>query len=236
MRIRMLAAFGCVLATAAGIVQRGWAEPTPAAGRAAVASSLAHSATQCREWVDAKDYKSLAQTAGGMKLLAQVLQGKSQGDDWQRATAAAISAAEELHAAAQGENAVAAGAALDRAATAIQAVQAMAAAASDPGGSEAAPIGGNLRQLMMLMDNLRGQAKIALLTGDASGAKRAALTLAELGPLLHRGKSGEDWEVMAHDFTQAAQAAGSAEEADTKRLKPLFKTMSQACDHCHDSR
>jgi hypothetical protein len=207
----------------------------------ALHASLDRSVIQCRQWVDAKDFKSLAQTADGMKLLAQVLQAKSADESWRQATGAMVAASEEVQAAARDQNLAAATAALEHAADAIAATRKLAAAGGSQPSAKSPPRASNLRQLMMLMDNLRGQAKIALLTGEAADAKRAALVLAELGPLVSNaqgsGKPSSDaWEIMTHDFTQASLAAASSTEEDTTKLKPLFRAMSQACDACHDSR
>lgn len=207
-----------------------------AARAAALSASLERSVAQCREWLDAKDFKSLAQTADGMKLLAQVLHAKSADEAWQKAAGITVDASEEIQAAARGQNLAAATVAIDRAAGSIAAARKLTAEGQFQSQTEAVPRGGNLRQLMMLMDNLRGQAKIALLTGEATDAKRAALVLAELGPLVSNARPGEAWEIMSHDFTQASLAAASSLEEDTAKLKPLFRAMSQACDDCHDSR
>lgn len=212
------------------------AEPivNAAARTEALHLSLEHSVVQCREWIEAKDLKSLAQTADGMKLLAQVLQAKSDDVAWQQATGLTIAAGSEIQSAARSENLPAATAALERAAESIAAARKLT-----PSGQpqpQQTPRGSNLRQLMMLLDNLRGQAKIALLTGEAGNAKQAAVVLAELGPLVSNARGGDDWAIMSHDFTQASLAAASSTESDTARLKPLFKAMSQACDHCHDAQ
>jgi hypothetical protein len=208
---------------------------------AALHASLDRSVIQCREWLDAKDFKSLAQTADGMKLLAQVLQAKSDDESWRQATGATVAASENVQAAARAQNLAAAAVALDRAAASVAAARKLTAEGQFQSQTEAPPRSSNLRQLMMLMDNLRGQAKIGLLTGEAADAKRAALVLAELGPLVSNAQSsgkpsGEAWEIMSHDFIQASLAAANSPEEDTTKLKPLFRAMSQACDNCHDSR
>ena len=217
------------------------AEANSAARTAALHDSLDRSVVQCRQWLEAKDFKSLAQTADGMKLLAQVLQAKSENEAWRQATGATVAASEQVQAAARDQNLVAATAALENVAEAIAATRKLAIAGGPQPQANSLPRGSSLRQLMMLMDNLRGQAKIALLTGEAADAKRAALVLAELGPLVSNaqgsGKPSSDaWEIMSHDFTEASLAAASSTEEDTTKLKPLFRAMSQACDACHDSR
>jgi hypothetical protein len=208
------------------------AQPNAAARIDALRFSLDKSVAYCRECLEGIDFKSLAQTADGLRTLSAVLAAKSQDEAWQRAAAELSQAVDALRSAARAAD-------RDRTGEALARVEQAAAAASrlQPAGEpQTAPAGSNLRELMMLLENVRGQAKVALLTGEAANAKRAALVLAELGPVLTNTRRGEDWEIMSHDFTQAALAAAASPEEDTLKLKPLFKTMSQACDHCHDSR
>src|SRR5688572_31903490 len=73
----------------------------PAALHAALAKNVAHA----RDWLDQKDYKSLAQSAGGLLLLAELTKAKSDDPAWQAALANVVAKTTDLQAAARGEEA-----------------------------------------------------------------------------------------------------------------------------------
>src|SRR5438874_1035644 len=83
--------------------------------------------------------------------------------------------------------------------------EATAAAALRPTGqpqpiSKTPPI----RSLMLTMDALAGDAKVAVLTGNADAAKRQAYVLAEIGKLVTSSRNTEQWSSLASDFVSAA--------------------------------
>src|SRR6478672_1211685 len=85
------------------------AESVPAALHAALAKNIQHA----REWLDQADYKSLAQSAGGLQLLAEMLKARSDDAAWQAATGKIVSAAGDVQAAARSDDPVRCKAALD---------------------------------------------------------------------------------------------------------------------------
>ena len=89
---------------------------------------------------------------------------------------------------------------------------------------------------MFLLDSVRADAKIALMTGNGANAKKSAAVLSELGRVVSNARSGDAWTIMADDFSQIARTAARAESDDPTALKPLFRQISESCDSCHDSR
>jgi hypothetical protein len=79
----------------------------------AVYVSLANNLLHAREWLEQKDYKSLAQTAGNLQLLAELQKSRSDDKLWQEAVGNVLSAASDVQAAAKAEDAAKCKAALD---------------------------------------------------------------------------------------------------------------------------
>ena len=75
----------------------------------------------------------------------------------------------------------------------------------------------NLRSLMLLMDGVRGEAKIALITGNAEKAKNQAYVLSELGRVVSNLRSGERWAQLSEEFTAASLAAANRRPPMPKR-------------------
>ena len=180
---------------------------------------------------DAKDYKSLAQAADGSKLLMQLLLCRSDDTEWQAAHSRAANALGALQAAARKED-------HSQVEAVMQDVTTQWAAARIPavGKPLGPPRASSLRQVMLLLEGLQGQAKVALLTGEPANAKRMASVLAQLGPVVSNARRDDAWAIMAHDFTQAAATAAKSSAEEPAGLKPLFRQISHACEACHDSR
>jgi cytochrome c556 len=203
------------------------ADPVVESLRSALTKNIAHA----RQWLSAKDFKSLGQTAGGLELLSEVLRARSDDPPWQAASRQVVEAAQSVRSAAGAEDAEASTAALARLDEAAQ-----AAAALSPAGTPLAAPKGNFRSLMLLMDTVRGEAKIALIAGNAENAKNQAYVLSELGRVVSNSRSGERWSKMSEEFTAASLAAARSSSTEAADLRPLFKVVSQRCDACHDTR
>lgn len=204
------------------------ADPTTAALRAALAKGASHA----REWLEQKDFKSLAQSAGGLQLLAQLLMARSDDVAWQTAVGKVAAAIGEVQATARTEHAAKATeaiATLERTVTAAQAV-------SPTGKPQELPRGPAIRSLMLTMDGLYADAKIATIAGDVAAAKNQARVLAELGKLVSNSRSGEAWSKLAGDFSQAAITAADSPETDPKTFRPILRGISQRCEACHEMR
>src|SRR5947208_702901 len=68
-------------------------------------AALAKNTSHARDWLDQKDYKSLAQSAGGLQLLAELLKARSDDAAWQAALGNAVAATSAVQAAARDEDA-----------------------------------------------------------------------------------------------------------------------------------
>jgi hypothetical protein len=112
----------------------------------------------------------------------------------------------------------------------------IALAKLSPTGQPLAPPKANLRSIMLLVDGVRGEAKIALIAGNAEKAKNQAYVLSELGRVVSNLRSGERWARLSDEFTAASLAAARSPSIDSQELRPLLKVVSQRCDACHDSR
>ncbi|HEX5102430.1 MAG TPA: hypothetical protein VFV87_01380, partial [Pirellulaceae bacterium] len=203
------------------------AAPAVEALRSALVKNIEHS----RDWLAAKDFKSLGQSAGGLELLAEVLRAKSDDAAWQAATGQVLAAAKEVRAAAQAEDG-------PRSAEALAALEKKAADAAgiSPAGQPLPPPRANLRSLMLLMDGVYADGKIALLTDQPQFAKNQAQVLSELGRVVSNSRSGDRWAGLSDGFVQAAQNAAQSSEADAQALRPLMRAISQRCEACHDTR
>lgn len=202
-----------------------------AAGASALIGSIDRQAEHARGWLEAGDFKSLSQSAGSLDLLAAVLAAQSDDGPWQAAAGRVLEQARSLRAAAQGENAASAKAALESLTAAN-----LAASKLQPTGQPLPPPKSNLRALMLLLDGLRGEAKIALIVGNPEKAKNQARVLSQLGPLVSNLQSCERWSKLSQDFTDASLAAARSTATDAAELRPLLKAVSQRCDACHDTR
>jgi hypothetical protein len=197
----------------------------------ALCASIDRNIAHAQDWLAAGDFKSLSQAAGGMELLAAVLQSHGDDETWRLASERVATAATAVRAAAQAEDSTAAGSSLMN-----LSAEAATLARLTPAGQPLPPPKANLRSLMLLMDGVRGEAKIALIAGNAEKAKNQAYVLSELGRVVSNLRSGERWAKLSDEFTAASLAVAKSPSADTQELRPLLKVVSQRCDACHDSR
>lgn len=199
---------------------------------AALQAAIVKSAAHARNLLDQADYKSLAQAAGSAKLLAELMQAKSDDATWQALTGKFVAAAGDVQGAARGEDATKCGAALD----ALDKLLAGVAMPSEPKGQpQSLPKPPAIRSLMATMDGIQADAKIAVLTGNIEAAKKQAFVLAELAKLVSNSKSGDKWSSLSAEFTKATLAAATTAETDPKAVRQLLRGVSQQCEACHDS-
>jgi hypothetical protein len=216
----LLAAMACASVAA----QDG---PNVAALKAALAKNVDHA----REWLDQKDAKSVAQSAGTIQFLAEVTRSQSDDASWQAALQAVAAKAGELQKVAGGDadwtNCKTAVEALDKAVSA-------AAAAAPTGKPQPLPRQPAIRSLMLTMDAVQGDAKVALLVGNVEAAKKHAYVLAELGKLVSNARNTDGWAPLAGDFTKAAMTAATATGSDPKTVREHFRGVAQRCESCHE--
>jgi hypothetical protein len=197
----------------------------------ALCASIDRNIAHAQSWLEASDFKSLSQAAGGMELLAAVLQSQGEDEIWRLASERLAKAATAVRSAAQAEDSTAAKIALMNLSAETAALTKLT-----PAGHPSPPPKANLRSLMLLMDGVRGEAKIALIAGNAEKAKNQAYVLSELGRVVSNLRTGERWAKLSDEFNHASLAVARSPSADTQELRPLLKVVSQRCDACHDSR
>jgi len=220
-----------VASLATVLVATGPGSAADAAVVPALCASIDRNIAHAQNWLEAGDFKSLSQAASGMELLAAVLQSQGDDDTWQEAIERLVAAAMAVRTSAQAEDPAAAGSALMNLAAANTAL-----AKLTPTGQPLPPPKAKLRSLMLLMDGVRGEAKIALIAGNTEKAKNQAHVLSELGRVVSNLRSGERWARLSDEFTAASLAAAKSPSLDAQALRPLLRVVSQRCDACHDIR
>src|SRR5437764_3706416 len=79
----------------------------------ALQAALARNIDHAKEWFDQKDYKSVAQSAGSLQFLAELLKARGDGPAWQASLDHVISSAGGIQTAARDEEAAKCKAALE---------------------------------------------------------------------------------------------------------------------------
>lgn len=196
----------------------------------ALQAALTKSAGHASRWLDERDYKSLAQSVGGLVLLTEVLQAKGDDPSWQAALQSLLTTAKELQTAARSES-------LSQCQSALTAVETAVAevAKHRPAGKPLDLPQPAIRPLMLVLDSVQADGKVALLTGNVAGAKNQAAVLLELSRLLTTARKAEKWSGLAADFQQACQTAAQSTETDAKAIRPLFRGIAERCDACHEN-
>src|SRR5438105_142364 len=80
-------------------------EPKPDRRGAALHTAVEKNLAYCRDWLAAKDWKSLRQTADGVGILAQVLRQQRDDEAWRRAADGLAADVQSLRMATDGERA-----------------------------------------------------------------------------------------------------------------------------------
>jgi hypothetical protein len=203
----------------------------------ALHGTLAKNIEHAREWLDAKDFKSLAQSAGGLQMLAGLLKARSDDAAWQEATGKISTTVTALQDAAKTEDMAKSQAALD----ALE-KQLVAAKAIVPSGKPQPPPSiGAIRPVMLLMDGIYADAKIFVIAGNVAGAKRQAHVLSELGRVVSNSQSGnakgrDKWPEFSKAFVEACLAAAKSPSEDAQAVRQLLRGISQRCEACHETR
>ena len=222
--------FVALLSAAAAIA----AEP-PDAVSAALNAALLRNVGHAREWLDQKDFKSVAQSAGGLQLLADLLKARSDDPAWQAAAATVIAAASAVQSAAKDEDAAKTKAALDS----LEKASSAAASLVPKGKPQPLQRAPAIRSLMLTLDALQGDAKVAVLTGNVEAARKQAFVLAELGKLVSNSKNTNQsntaqWTSLAGEFVRAATVATTCPENDSKAMRQHFRAIAESCEACHE--
>ena len=212
-----------------GIVAARGAESS--AATAALQAALAKNVSHAREWLDQKDYKSVAQSAGGMQLLAELTKAKSSDAAWQAALQNALTKVNDLSSAARDENAAKCQSALDALKSAVGAI----AKVQPAGQPQSLPKPPAIRTLMLSMDAVQADAKVAVLTGNVAAAKNQAHVLAELAKLVSNSRTTEQWASLAGEFAAATNAAANSTDSDPKLVRQHFRAIAERCEACHEN-
>jgi hypothetical protein len=209
------------------------ADPVAAALQASLNKNISHA----RAWLEGGDFKSLAQSTNGLQLLAELWQARSDDAAWQTASGKVLSAISDLQKAVPGNDVAKCKANLEAVEKAISAT-----AVNSPNGKPKAPARQvAVRPLMLVLDSVYADAKMAALTSKPDEAKKAAYVLSELGRLVsnsqsNSGKGREKWPELGEAFVEASLAAAQSPAEDAASVKQLLRAVSQRCEACHETR
>jgi hypothetical protein len=231
--ISLCAAFWLVAEfSGAGLLAAEAVDPVTVALHGTLAKNVGHA----NEWLDANDYKSLAQSAGGLKMLAGLLRARSDDAAWQKAAGKVVATAEDLQTAAGSEDAAKCRTALGE----LSSAAAAASAVTPTGKPQELPNFGGIRPLMLLMDSIYADAKIFVIAGNTPGAKRQAYVLSELGRVVSNSQSTakgrERWPELSSGFVEACLTAARSPSEDAQAVRQLLRGISQRCEACHETR
>jgi hypothetical protein len=204
----------------------------------AIQSSLATGVGHAREWLAAGDFKSVSESVGGMQTLANLLRARGDAAAWQEAVGKVDAGVKGLQEAVRSANRDACAAALDNLERAAKSVSSVSVTGSPQPPQRDA---GGLRPLMLLMDGIRADAKVAVLTGRQADARNAAYVLSELGRVmtLSRPVSFKDqkkWSDASSGFIDASLRMAQSPAEEGPAIRQLLRDVSQRCDSCHEGR
>ena len=198
----------------------------------ALQTTLVANVEHAGNWLEMKDYKSLVQSAGGLEFLTELMASQSDDATWQQAGAAAIAKTKELQSAAAAGD----GAGCRKTLADLDAATRQFAQLTPAGKSAALPRARGIRPLMLLLDSVYADAKVALLSGNADKAKNNAYVLSELARVVSNSRSSDGWQEMSDDLRRASLAAAQNTSNDPKELRQLLRGVSESCQSCHDAR
>jgi hypothetical protein len=205
------------------------AEPADAVS-SALEAALQRNVAHAREWLDQKDFKSVAQSAGGLQLLADLLKARSDDAAWQAAIANVTAAVSSVQSAAREEDTAKCKSALES----LEKASSAAASRAPTGKPQPLARAPAIRPLMLTLDAMQGDAKIAVLTGNVEAARKQAYVLAELGKLVSNSKNTDQWTSLAGEFARAATVATTCPENDAKAMRQHFRVIAESCEACHE--
>jgi len=196
----------------------------------ALKATLTKRAEHAARWLDERDYKSLAQSTGAIALVAEILKSKGDGAAWQSSLADVLAKTRELQAAARDESEAKSKSALTAVEKSISGVEKL-----EPTGKPQELPQVAIRPLMLTLDSVQADAKVALLTGNTAGAKNQAAVLAELSRLVSNSRTTETWSAMAGDFQKACESAANDSQTDAKAVRQLLRGIAERCEACHEN-
>jgi hypothetical protein len=206
----------------------------PDLARAALHAAVEKNLGYCRDWLAAKDWKSLRQSAEGVGVLVSVLAG--QGDDPWRASVAGMAAkVPALRKAADQEDAEMCRKLLNQLAAANKELAAVKLTTGRPG-KKALEKPEALRPVMLVLDGTYSDAKVALAAGDADEAKSMARVLSELGRMVSNHRTDAAWRSAAGAMARAAAELADAKETDAKAIRQHLRGVYEKCQACHDGQ
>jgi hypothetical protein len=205
---------------------RCWGADSAGALKGALARNVGHAT----RWLDERDFKSLVQSTGGILLLAEVLKAKGDDPAWQAGIQDVLARTREVQAAARDEDLAKCKSGLESVGAAIGRIEKVAPAGKPLELPKAA-----IRPLMLTLDSLQADAKVALLTGNVPTAKNQAAVLAELSQVVSNSRTTEKWSGMAADFQKACETAASSSETDPKVVRQQFRGIAERCEACHEN-
>ena len=157
---------------------------------ASLQSALSKNTGHARNWLDQADYKSLNQSAGGLQLLAATTEGSQR----RRGVAGGVRRrSKRPSATCRPPPRARTKPSARRQSTRLEKSAAALVNLKPTGKPLSPPRAPAIRPLMLIMDGLYADAKIALLSGNVEAAKKQAIVLAELGGLVSNSRQTDQW-------------------------------------------
>jgi hypothetical protein len=236
----LLACTGACAAFSLSWVLISYAEHPPRAGdartertRAALHGAVEKNLEYGREWLEGKDFKSLALTGEGLVALAQLLSRLSDEERWQISASELTQSAKALTEAARKEEETLTKLLLAKVGQRNKSLAELTLAGKlRPPQRPGIP----LRSFMALMDGTHADAKAALTFSEIDRAKQMGYVLAELGHSLAAHRADANWLKLSRDFSAAATAAAESASRDAKEIREQLRTIYRHCEACHDAR
>jgi hypothetical protein len=195
--------------------------------RAALHTAFDKNLSYCRQWLAAKDWKSLQQTAEGAGILAGMMGRYGDDDTWRAAARRLREGVQSLRSAAGDKQ-------TERCQKSIEQLAAdnKSLAKLPKTKPVAQRLTVSLRPMMALMDATHADAKAALAVGDLVEAKSMALVLSELGHVVSNQRAEAAWHSAGEALARAAVEA--AEQTDAKAIRQKLRGVYEKCEACHN--
>ena len=200
--------------------------------RAALVKSFRTNVEYSREWLAAKDYRSLKQSADSLVILSEEIERYSPAaadvkmDALRRRTS-------DLGQAANDSKADEAESALAKIGEQLTAIESEGVV--DPP-TPVRKTSAGFTPLMHLIDGTFTDARLALAGGDSETAKLNAVVLAELGRYLAIDRNGDQWREQSGDLVKAASEIAVSKTNDPIALREDFHSLYANCEACHHRR
>ncbi len=202
--------------------------------RAALHAAVEKNLGYCRDWLAAKDWKSLRQSADGVGILVAVLARQGDGDKWRSGVEDLSASVETLCSAADAKEPQKSKELIERLSASNKELAGLAVKTRPATARSAAKPIESLRPLMTLLDGTHADAKAALALGEVAEAKSMAVVLSELGRVVSNQRGDAAWRAAAEAMIRAAPRRPTKSRPTPKRSASSWRGVYEKCEACHN--